>query len=117
MEQIVTTLAVVGATVLELVGIGIIFLSTLYSTFKGLYKWLHDSGNPNLFNETRELFARGILLGLEILIAADIIHTVAVQLTLSSLGILAIVIAIRTFLSFTLEVETTGKWPWSNHGK
>ena len=69
----------------------------------------------NVFRETRQRLARGILLGLELLVAADIIHTVAVDLTFQSVGILAIVVGIRTLLSFTLEVDLTGHWPWQ-HG-
>lgn len=57
---------------------------------------------------------RGILFGLEFLVAADIIHTVAVELTFTTVGGLAIIVLIRTFLSFTLEVELTGHWPWQN---
>jgi uncharacterized membrane protein len=55
---------------------------------------------------------RGILLGLEFLVAADIIHTVAVELNFNTVGVLALVVLIRTLLSFTLEVELTGRWPW-----
>jgi uncharacterized membrane protein len=56
----------------------------------------------------------GSLLGLELLIAADIIQTVAVDLTFRSVGVLAIVVLIRTFLSFTLDVELNGRWPWQD---
>ena len=55
---------------------------------------------------------RGILLGLEFLVAADIIHTVAVELTFTTVGVLAVIVLIRTFLSFTLDLELTGRWPW-----
>ncbi len=55
---------------------------------------------------------RGILLGLEFLVAADIIGTVAVTPTFESLGVLAAIVLIRTFLSFSLEVEIEGRWPW-----
>ena len=58
------------------------------------------------------MLGQGILLGLEFLIAADIIHTVAVELTFESIGVLALVVLIRTFLSFTLDLELTGRWPW-----
>ncbi|MFN2449698.1 MAG: DUF1622 domain-containing protein [Candidatus Baltobacteraceae bacterium] len=55
---------------------------------------------------------RAILLGLELLVAADIIRTVAVTPTLQSAGVLGIIVVIRTFLSFSLEVELHGRWPW-----
>lgn len=60
----------------------------------------------------RQQLGRSILLGLELLVAADIIRTVAVTPTLSSVAVLAVIVAIRTFLSFSLELEITGRWPW-----
>ncbi len=60
----------------------------------------------------RRGLSRAILLGLEFLVAADIIRTVAVSPTFRGVGVLAIIVAIRTFLSFTLELEIEGRWPW-----
>jgi uncharacterized membrane protein len=60
----------------------------------------------------RQAIGRAILLGLEFLVAADIIRTVAVDPTFRSVGVLAIIVAVRTFLSFTLDVELEGRWPW-----
>jgi len=60
----------------------------------------------------RETFGRSILLGLEILVAADLIRTIAVEPTLENLAVLAALIAIRTLLSWSLEVEIDGRWPW-----
>ena len=60
----------------------------------------------------RQQLGRSILLGLELLVAADIIRTVAVTPTLSSVSVLALIVLIRTFLSFSLELEITGRWPW-----
>ncbi|HSK40550.1 MAG TPA: DUF1622 domain-containing protein [Arenibaculum sp.] len=60
----------------------------------------------------RTRLARGILLGLEFLVAADIIGTVAVDPTLDNLLVLGLIVLIRTFLSFSLEVEIEGRWPW-----
>jgi uncharacterized membrane protein len=60
----------------------------------------------------RSDLGRSILLGLEFLVAADIINTVAVEPTLGSLSVLAGIVLIRTFLSFSLEVEIEGRWPW-----
>ena len=55
---------------------------------------------------------RAILLGLELLVIADIIGTVAIEPTLQNLGVLALIVAIRTLLSFALELEVSGRWPW-----
>src|SRR3954470_11596792 len=60
----------------------------------------------------RQSLGRAILLGLEFLVAGDIIRTVAVSPTFTSVGVLAVIVAIRTFLSFSLELEITGRWPW-----
>ena len=60
----------------------------------------------------RQGVGRVILLGLEILVAADIIRSVAVTPTFTSVGVLALIVLIRTILSFSLEVELEGRWPW-----
>ena len=70
------------------------------------------SARPRLPRRFRQRLGQTILLGLELLVAGDIIRTVATQPTFSSVGILAIIVLIRTFLSFSLEVELTGRWPW-----
>jgi len=64
------------------------------------------------YRTVRRSIGRSILLGLELLVAGDIIRTVAVDPTFTSVGVLAVIVAIRTFLSFTLELEITGRWPW-----
>jgi uncharacterized membrane protein len=64
------------------------------------------------YNDFRQRLGRAILLGLELLVAGDIIRTVAATPTLTSVGVLAGIVVIRTFLSFSLEVEISGRWPW-----
>jgi uncharacterized membrane protein len=65
------------------------------------------------YEQLRVSMGRVILLGLEILIVGDIVRTVIVETSLSSVAVLGIIVVIRTVLSFTLEVELTGHWPWS----
>ena len=65
-----------------------------------------------VYTNLQRQLSRGILLGLEFLVAADIIRTVAVEPTFRSVGVLGLIVLVRTFLSFTLEVEVTGRWPW-----
>ena len=65
------------------------------------------------YREVRQGLGKAILLGHELLVAGDIIRTVAVSPTFKSAGVLAVVVAIRTFLSISLEVELEGRWPWS----
>ena len=64
------------------------------------------------YRRFRQDLGRGILLGLEFLVAADIIRTVAVTPTLQGVLILGLIVLIRTFLSMALEVELEGRWPW-----
>lgn len=69
-----------------------------------------------IYSQIRQQLGRAILLGLELLVAADIIRTVAVTPTLESVAVLGVIVLVRTFLSFSLEVELTGSWPWQRRG-
>lgn len=65
-----------------------------------------------VYTRFRRVLGRAILLGLELLVAADIIRTVAVTPSLDSVAVLAVIVLIRTFLSWSLELEISGRWPW-----
>jgi uncharacterized membrane protein len=80
--------------------------------------WRRLRRKSPVFDDYRRWVGRSILLGLEILIAADIIRTVAVGFSLDAILALGLIVLIRTFLSFTLQLEMTGRWPWqtSNEG-
>jgi len=69
---------------------------------------------PLAYRIYRQQVGKAILLGLEFLVAADIIRTVAVAPSFRGVGVLAVVVAVRTFLSFTLDVELEGRWPWQS---
>lgn len=112
MSDWIAPFADLAASAIEVLGISLIVLISFYALLRAALQLLQRRAGETVFIEFRQQLGRGILLGLELLIAADIIHTVAVDLTLESIGILAAVVAIRTFLSFTLEVELTGRWPW-----
>lgn len=109
---IVISVAQWSVAILELLGIGIIMVSAVYATINNLYVLATRGRSEEMFHLYRLQMARGILLGLEFLVAADIIKTVAIELTFTSVGILAVVVLVRTFLSFAIEMEMTGKWPW-----
>jgi uncharacterized membrane protein len=68
------------------------------------------------YRKLREDMGRAILLGLEFLIAGDIIRSVVVDPTLLNVAILGLIVMIRTFLSMTLQLEVEGRWPWQRHG-
>mgnify|MGYP001050123177 CR=1 FL=1 len=111
MENWVKPLAEHVAAIIEAIGICVILIAVLYSSISGIIKKIR-SGSSQAYQHARQTLGQGILLGLELLVAADIIHTVAVELTFKTVGVLAIIVLIRTFLSFTLDVELKGKWPW-----
>jgi uncharacterized membrane protein len=88
-----------------------IVVGAAVSTGLAAADWLRGQRHT-VYETYRRRLGRSILLGLELLVAADIIRTVAVDPTYQSVGVLAIIVLIRTFLSFSLELEITGRWPW-----
>ncbi len=115
MNDFIAPTALWCATIIEAIGIGTITLFALYALFNAISRMVRKEDSDAIFQELRQSLGRGILLGLEFLIASDIIYTVAVELTFETIGVLGIVVLIRTFLSLTLEVEMSGKWPWQNN--
>lgn len=112
MSEIVKPAAELGAAFVEMLGVAVISLTAFYAIVLAAAHRLRGKTADDIFQAGRQRLGRGILFGLEFLVAADIIHTVAVELTFQTVGVLSIVVLIRTFLSFTLELELTGKWPW-----
>jgi uncharacterized membrane protein len=72
-------------------------------------RWSQDAGH---YDQYKIRIGRSLLLGLEVLVAADIVKTIAIELTFTSLGLLAGLVLVRTFLSWTLVLEIEGRWPW-----
>ena len=97
----------------EILGIAAILLGFLYALARAA-RPLRKRDGATAYRVVRATFGHSILLGLEILVAADLIRTIAVEPTLENLAVLAALVAIRTFLSWSLEVEIEGRWPWSN---
>jgi uncharacterized membrane protein len=96
----------------EVVGTGIIVVGASGALITFLRQLLSSRSKEEAVGTFRSDLGRAILLGLEFLVAADIINTVAIEPTLQSLAVLAGIVLIRTFLSFSLEVEIEGRWPW-----
>ncbi len=97
-------------TAIDAGGVAIVVVGVLVATVLVVRRLLHKE--KGAYESYRRLLGRSILLGLEFLVAADIIRTVAVTPTFRSVGVLAVIVVIRTFLSFSLELEITGRWPW-----
>jgi uncharacterized membrane protein len=97
-------------TVLDGTGVAIIAIGTVLAVGMALGRLLRKS--TETYRILREQLGRSILLGLEFLVAADIIRTVAITPNAQSVAVLGGIVLIRTFLSFSLELEITGRWPW-----
>lgn len=97
---------------IDAVGVAVIALGALLSA-AGVVRRLRTG--EDAYRAFRQQLGRSILLGLELLVAADIIRTVAVTPDARSVAVLAGIVLIRTFLSFSLELEITGYWPWQKN--
>ena len=100
------------AKVIDGVGVAAIVIGLVIATAAFLAAQRDRAARAPSYRAYRQQVGRAILLGLEFLVAADIIRTVAVAPSFEGVGVLAIVVAVRTFLSFTLDVELEGRWPW-----
>lgn len=94
------------------VGVAVIVLAIVISAWRFARGLTGDRPFDASYRQLRQSIGRGVLLGLELLVAGDIIRTVAIAPTFTSIGVVAMIVGIRTFLSFSLEVELTGRWPW-----
>ena len=90
------------------VGVVIIVVGIIWSTFY----FLVQRKEEQRYDSYKGRIGRSLLLGLEMLVAADIVKTIALEATFMSIGVLAGLVAVRTFLSWTLVVEIDGRWPW-----
>ncbi|MGU3583350.1 DUF1622 domain-containing protein [Rhodococcus sp. C26F] len=98
-------------TAIDVVGVGVMVIGALTATWIAATARRRGPGSE-IYEPYRRNLGRSILLGLEFLVAADIIKTVAVTPTFTSVGVLAVIVLIRTFLSWSLQLEIDGRWPW-----
>lgn len=106
------SMELVGEAV-DVAGVVAIVIGTLVASLLALRELLgRRGGDRDTYESYRQRLGRSILLGLELLVAADIIKTVAITPTFESVGVLALIVLVRTFLSWSLELEITGRWPW-----
>jgi uncharacterized membrane protein len=102
--------------VIEAFGVAVIVVSVILATANFLRE-LRGATRAKAYDRYRANLGRGILLGLELLVGADIIATVTAPLTWQSVGLLGLIVFIRTFLSFSLETEIEGEWPWRRRSR
>ncbi|MFD4352032.1 DUF1622 domain-containing protein [Nocardia sp. NPDC058518] len=97
---------------LDAAGVAAIVIGGSVGTIRFLRQLSRHQEFDLAYRAYRRGLGRAILLGLEFLVAADIIRTVAISPTFTSVGVLALIVLVRTFLSYSLELELTGQWPW-----
>jgi len=96
----------------ELAGVVVLLIGSLLAFLQYLVILIRLRNGPTAFRSLRLYLGRAIVLGLELLVAADIIRSVGIDPTFASVGVLAFIVLVRTFLSWALEVEIYGEWPW-----
>lgn len=99
-------------SLLDLFGVLVIVIGTFLSIVIFVKDWFKQTDFQHTFHSLRKNMGRAILLGLEFLVAGDIIRSVTGTPSFTSVGVLAIIVLIRSFLSITFDMEITGKWPW-----
>ena len=98
------------ARCLELVGVAVIAVAFVYAILRAVRHY--RLGRQDVYDQLKIILGRGLQLGLEVLVAADIISTVTVEPTREQIVSLGLLIVIRTFLSWSITVEIEGCWPW-----
>jgi uncharacterized membrane protein len=101
-----------AARIVEVAGVAVLIFGALLAGAAFARRISRHVDFHDAYHGLRADLGRAILLGLELLVIADIIGTVAIKPTFQNLGVLAAIVAIRTLLSFTLELEVSGRWPW-----
>jgi uncharacterized membrane protein len=96
----------------EVAGVALLVVGFVLGFAQAGIAYLRDGERASIYRTLRSFVGRTILLSLEILVAADLIRTVAVDPSLENVGSLAVIVLIRTVLSFSLDVEIEGRLPW-----
>ena len=104
----------IAALAIEILAVVIIVVAIFYATVRFLVRSALRRGEMDRYEQLKYSLGRSLLLGLEILVAADVVRTVALEATLESVAVLGLLVLIRTFLSWALVVEIEGRWPWQS---
>ena len=102
---------------IELLAVTIIIVAIAYATIRYLYEIVVRKQEHGRYQQYRRGLAQAILMGLELLIAADVINTVALDRTIQAVVVLGLLVAIRIILSWSLTVEIDNRWPWQQKPK
>src|SRR5215831_12616473 len=102
-----------AALVIEVLGAVIIVAGVLrVAITRGTIRYLFKLDQPGAYESYKHQMGRSLLLGLEFLVAGDVVRTVALEPTLNNVSVLGLLVVIRTFLSWSLAVEIERRWPW-----
>ena|SRR5437588_8582084 len=96
----------------ELAGIAVLLIGSIIAFVRFFAALIRFRDGQGAYRQLRLHLGRSIVLGLELLVASDIIRSVATDPTFASVGVLSLIVLVRTFLSWSLEVEINGQWPW-----
>src|SRR5205823_4750765 len=105
------TIELIGSA-FELAGVAVLVIGSILAFVRSIVSLIRLRDGPAAYRHLRLYLGRSIVVGLELLIAADIVRSVAIDPTFTSVGVLALIVLVRTFLSWSLEVEINGEWPW-----
>jgi len=98
---------------IEILGAMVIVTGVLrVAITRGTVRFLFQLDKPGAYESYKHQIGRSLLLGLEFLVAGDVVRTVALEPTLNNVSVLGLLVLIRTFLSWSLAVEIEGRWPW-----
>jgi uncharacterized membrane protein len=115
--ETIVALIELGALAIEVLAVAIIVVSIFYAMIRAGFQAAFRPHVQDRYGRLKASLGRSLLLGLEILVAADIVRTVALEATLQSVVVLGLLVLIRTFLSWSLVVEIEGRWPWQARGE
>jgi uncharacterized membrane protein len=102
-----------GAMLIEALAVALIIIFIMLATFSWLSRSVSQRGfTIEQYVRYRGQLGRALLIGLEILVAADVVRTVALEPTLVNVATLGLLVIIRTFLSWSIVLEVEGRWPW-----
>jgi uncharacterized membrane protein len=107
-----TSATELAGTILEATGVAILFVGVLGAIVRAGYTGMRGCSESDLFEHTRRRLGRVLLLGLEVLVAGDIVRTVAIEPTFTGVGVLGAIVLIRIVLSWSIQMETEGRVPW-----
>jgi uncharacterized membrane protein len=122
MVEVIQKLIELAAFGIEVLAVAVILAAVIVvAVSRGTMRDLFRPGTQSAYESYKLRLGKALLLGLEFLVAADVVRTVTLQPTLNNVAVLGLLVFIRTFLSWSLVVETEGRWPWhakaETHGR